>query len=404
MASLSKHHDRGFRIHWRFTVRVGPLAGEVVRGSLLLGQCTPAAAKARLRQIEDWEEAVKTGRHVPGVTWTEVKEAWLGEQALTYTEQTLARARRVLSLYERWREDRGLPCKTIEQVSERRDLTRWRDHRLEKEAGRKTVANDLSTLAELFRWCVREKYLPDNPIDRITRPRFTIKKEGKPLTREQAGCWLRSIQPQPGRGARAPLTWEDVRRKRHIGILLLNTGVRNGEFCTLDVDDVRVDEETQMLHVFGKGQKHRWVPLNRAALAAIRLHLRSRGNPTRGPLFATRTGQRYNVRQLASELRKTAANCAEDIHVNAHNLRRTFATWLARNVTDVALTQKILGHEDVNTTLRHYVHTADWELAGATANLRPMRHAQRTAPSDPVAPAIPVTEPKIIKFPRKYVG
>ena len=87
-----------------------------------------------------------------------------------------------------------------------------------------------------------------------------------------------------------------------------------------------------------------------------------------------------------------------------HLLRHTFATWLARNVTDVALTQKILGHENVNTTLRHYVHTDDWELAGATANLRPKRHAQRTAPSDPAVPTIPVTEPKIIKFPRKYVG
>lgn len=187
MASLGKHHDKGFRIQWRFTIRAGPRAGEPIRGSLLLGRCTPAAAKARLRQIEDWEEAVKTGRHVPGVTWVEVKQTWLGEQALAYTEQTLARAQRVLGLYERWRQECGLACKTIEQVAERRDLTRWRDHRLEKQAGRKTVANDFSTLAELFRWCVREKYLPDNPIDRITRSRFKIKKEGKPLTRVQAG-------------------------------------------------------------------------------------------------------------------------------------------------------------------------------------------------------------------------
>jgi site-specific recombinase XerD len=357
--------------------------------------------QARLRQIEDWEDRVKSGRQVPGAAWNEVKEAWLAEQALTYTAQTLSRAQRVLRLYERWRNANGLPCKTIEQVAERRDVTRWRDHRLEKEAGRKTVANDLSALAELFRWCVREHYLPENPVDRIKRPRFTIEKSGKPLTRDQAGRWLRSIRPQAGRGARTPVTAADVRRKRGIGVFLLNTGVRNGEFCALTVDDVRVDEQAQVLQVFGKGQKYRWVPLNRAALAAIRLHLRSRGNPEKGPLFTTRTGQAYNVRQLASELHKTTTHCPEPLQVNAHNLRHTFATWLARSVADVALTQKILGHEDVNTTLRHYVHTEDWELAGATANLRPHRPTRSAALSKPEPAA---EEPMIIKFPRKYAG
>lgn len=53
----------------------------------------------------------------------------------------------------------------------------------------------------------------------------------------------------------------------------------------LNINDLRIDDEAQLLHVFGKGLKHRWVPLNRAALAAIRLHLRGRGNPEHGPLF-----------------------------------------------------------------------------------------------------------------------
>lgn len=399
MASLSNDKTKGYRIQWRSGVRVGLRAGETVSGSLLLRRCTKAAARAELRRIEAWEQAVKTGRHVPDARWTEVHDTWLREREMIYTEQTLARTRRVLALYERWRKRQGLPCKTIEQFASRQDLTDWRDHRLDGEAGRKTVANDFSTLAELFRWCVREKYLPDNPIDRIARPRFTIKKHGAPLTREQAGRWLRSIQSKPKRGACGALTWEDVRRKRQIAVFLLNTGVRNGELCALDIDDLRVDEEARLLHVVGKGLKHRWVPLNRAALAVVRLGLRARGRPTKGPLFVTRTGKRYNVRQLASELRRTASGHGEDIQVNAHNLRHTFATWLARTVADVSLAQKILGHENVNTTLRHYVHTGDWELAGATDHLRPRRRgAQKPQPDSP--PAVPM----VIKFPRKYAG
>ncbi|MCK4658171.1 MAG: hypothetical protein KAV82_01490 [Phycisphaerae bacterium] len=101
MASLSKENKKGYRIQWRFVVRVGLRANETVAGSLLLGRCTKAAAKAQLRDIETWEEAVKTGRHLPDTSWEEVTRAWLDERELTYTKQTLVRAKRVLSLYER---------------------------------------------------------------------------------------------------------------------------------------------------------------------------------------------------------------------------------------------------------------------------------------------------------------
>ena len=79
MASLSKENKKGYRIQWRFVVRVGPRAGETVAGSLLLGRCTKAAAKAQLRDIETWEEAVKTGRHLPDTSWKEVTGAWLDD-------------------------------------------------------------------------------------------------------------------------------------------------------------------------------------------------------------------------------------------------------------------------------------------------------------------------------------
>ena len=369
MASLSKENSKGYRIQWRFVVRVGPRAGETVTGSLLLGRCTKAAAKAQLRDTETWEEAVKTGRHLPDTSWEEVAGAWLDERALTYTEQTLARAKRVLSMYERWRREKGLRIKTIEQFAKRADLIAWRNHRLKQEAGRKTVANDLATLSALFEWCVHETYLTENPILRVTRPRFVTKKEGTPLTREQAGRWLWSIKARRTRSGRGPRSWDEVWRKRQLAVFLLNTGVRNGELCALSIEDLRVDNHEQLLYVMGKGLKQRWVPLNRAALAAVRCHLRRRHNPTRGPLFVTCAGERYNVRQLASEFADMGRCYSEDINVNPHNLRHTFATWLARSTSNVSLVQKILGHEDVNTTFRYYVHTGDYELAGATASL-----------------------------------
>ena len=181
-------------------------------------------------------------------------------------------------------------------------------------------------------------------------------------------------------------------------MFLLNPGVRNGELCSLNIEDLRIDDHEQLVYVVGKSLKERWVPLNRAALAAVRLHLRSRGNPKSGPLFVTRANTRYKVRQLANEIVKTARCFREPVNVNPHNLWYTFATWLARSTSNIAMVQKVLGHESVNTTFRYYIHSSDGELCGATANLR-RRKAHRHENK-------PDTESSfgVIPFPNRWVG
>ena len=150
MASLCKENGRVYRIHWKFLVRVGPRAGERIEGSLQLGRCTRTVAKAKLRESDAWEESVKTGRHIPDQVLDDVLGRWLRERELSCTEQTLTRTRRVLSLYRRWREGRGLGCRSVAEFAAREGVSAWRDHRLDHEAGRKTMANDLSTLSAFF--------------------------------------------------------------------------------------------------------------------------------------------------------------------------------------------------------------------------------------------------------------
>lgn len=398
MATFFVERGRSYRIQWKFKIRVGPRAGETVKGGLQLGRCTKAAAKAQLRQIDEWEEAVRTGRYLPNESFNLVRDRWLRERELACTPQTLERTKRVFDLYLRWRTDRGLQCGTLSEIANREELSAWRDHRLDKEAGRKTVANDLSTLAAFFDWCVLEKYLQDNPIRRITRPRFTPRREGTPLTRTQAGGWLWSIRPRNVSSGSGPWSWDEVRRKRRLIVFLLNTGLRNGELCSLNIEDLRIDGHEQLVYVVGKGLKERWVPLNLAALASLHLTLRDRGNPKIGPLFTTKTGERYNVRQLAGEIVKSANGFSEPIGCNPHNLRHSFATWMARSTSNVAMVQKVLGHENVNTTLKYYVHTSDHELARATSNLRGRKHDRIKSPIKKEVNF------RVIPFPNRHVS
>ena len=108
-ACLSIERNNAYRLHWKFKVRLGPRAGETFEGSFHLGRCTKTAAKAKQREIEEWEEKVKTGRFVPDRDAHEVFGLWLRERELTCTPQTLERSERVIARYRKWREERALP-------------------------------------------------------------------------------------------------------------------------------------------------------------------------------------------------------------------------------------------------------------------------------------------------------
>lgn len=87
---------------------------------------------------------------MPKGDWEGVYELWLREKTLSCTPQTVLRAKRVMTLYVRWRRAKKLPCLQISDLACRQDIVRWRDYRLDHEAGRKTIAADLATLSSLF--------------------------------------------------------------------------------------------------------------------------------------------------------------------------------------------------------------------------------------------------------------
>ncbi len=80
MASLAKEKGKYYRIHWSNKVTAGPQAGRSIPGSIYIDRCTRVVAKTRLREVEVWEETVKTGRHLPDGGWEEVYGLWLREK------------------------------------------------------------------------------------------------------------------------------------------------------------------------------------------------------------------------------------------------------------------------------------------------------------------------------------
>lgn len=130
----------------------------------------------------------------------------------------------------------------------------------------------------------------------------------------------------------------------------LNTGCRVSEGVALDWQDL--DFEKGEVRVIGKGTKPRKVFLGESAYWLQR-YLSERKNTTR-PLFLTQYGGRLQRENVHKRIRNLGRKAKLDRSIHPHLLRATFCTYLIRSGVDPKTAQKLMGHEDLETTLRYY--------------------------------------------------
>jgi integrase/recombinase XerC len=142
--------------------------------------------------------------------------------------------------------------------------------------------------------------------------------------------------------------------------LLYATGIRVGELCGLDVDDV--DAGRRVVRVMGKGRKERSVPYGIPAQTAVDRWL-SEGRPrwagTRSgsALLLGVHGARVDPRAVRTLVhrRLTAVPGAPDL--GPHGLRHSAATHLLEGGADLRSVQELLGHATLATT-QVYTHVS----------------------------------------------
>jgi integrase/recombinase XerC len=154
--------------------------------------------------------------------------------------------------------------------------------------------------------------------------------------------------------------------------LLYATGIRVGELCALEFDDI--DRSRRVVRVFGKGRKERSVPYGVPAgevlerwLAEARPTLAREGS---GPaVFLGARGGRIDqraVRRMVHE--RIAVVDAPDL--GPHGLRHTAATHLLEGGADLRSVQELLGHASLATT-QIYTHVSSDRLRQAYQQAHP---------------------------------
>jgi integrase/recombinase XerD len=147
--------------------------------------------------------------------------------------------------------------------------------------------------------------------------------------------------------------------------LLCYGGLRVGELCRLEVEDLDLDRALVKVRK-GKGDKDRIVVIDESTVAALRNWVAER-KP-----FAIRPDSLFGLHSEWVErlVKKAARDAGITRKVTPHTLRHTLATTLLRHGLDIRFIQKQLGHASVATT-EIYTHVDTEALQEAYKAAKP---------------------------------
>ncbi|KEQ31691.1 integrase [Pedobacter antarcticus 4BY] len=143
-------------------------------------------------------------------------------------------------------------------------------------------------------------------------------------------------------------------RSKAILEMLYGCGLRVSELVSLKVSDINIAEE--YLHVIGKGNKERIIPIGAQALKytliylnQVRVHLHiKRGNEDF--IFLNRLGTKLSRISVFTMIKALAAHVGLSKSISPHTFRHSYATHLVEGGADLRAVQEMLGHSSITTT------------------------------------------------------
>jgi integrase/recombinase XerD len=142
-------------------------------------------------------------------------------------------------------------------------------------------------------------------------------------------------------------------RDRALIMLLLRTGVRIGELLEVKLEDIVLHDQKILIYIGSKNYEGRAVYYSTDAEQALKHWLRIR-DKTKRYLFYGRSDKPLSYVAAWGVMRKTLERAGLiDKGYSPHSLRHTFATDMINAGMRVEVLQQILGHQDIEMTLRY---------------------------------------------------
>lgn len=199
------------------------------------------------------------------------------------------------------------------------------------------------SIKRLFNWSLTEGHIKQNPMQRVRRPKVP-KRIVRRLSEAQLKILLQEIAE----------TKEPVRNLAII-LLMVDSGLRKGEWMSLKLENLHLDE--QFVCVNGKGEKERNVPIGEVTCEAMSQWLTIRPETKCKNVFVKSSGKPLSGEAIRAVLRRIRDKLKLQ-RLYQHLLRHTFSKLYLKRGTLEKLSQ-ILGHADMQTTKEIYVQDFD---------------------------------------------
>ncbi len=155
--------------------------------------------------------------------------------------------------------------------------------------------------------------------------------------------------------------------------LLLGTGIRVSECVGLDISDI--DFDANGIRILRKGGKESIIYFGDEVETALLDYLEEREHIItieghENALFLSLQNRRITVRSVEKLVKKYASRVTTLKKITPHKLRSTYGTALYQETEDIYLVADVLGHNDVNTTRKHYAAQEDMHRRSAANKVR----------------------------------
>ncbi len=245
----------------------------------------------------------------------------------------------------------------------------------------RTVNLHLSALSGFCRFLLKEGIISSNPLKQVPRPKSSkrlpvvYRKDSMKEYFSQTECFGNEENADLIIGNdKTSLGLWCKRRDRLVMRLLYDTGMRRSELIGLSVSSV--DFSRSVIHVLGKGNKMREIPLLNALSEEILLYLHTTARilgcerlPS-DPLLVTEKGKRLYPMAVQRIVEAQLATVGVTGRKSPHALRHTLATELLDEGADLNSIKELLGHSSLAAT-QVYTHTSVEKLKQSYINAHP---------------------------------
>lgn len=208
-------------------------------------------------------------------------------------------------------------------------------YQLKNNCSKVTVDNVRRNLSSFFSWLEEEDYILKSPIRRIHKIR--AKKVVKEVISDEKMEILRD-------------NCNEIRDLAMVD-LLYSTGMRVGELVNLNKSDLNFDERECI--VYGKGDKERKVYFDARTKLHLQGYLESRED-SNDAVFVSLNSPHKRLQISGVEIRLRELGRRLNIEkIHPHKFRRTMATRAIDKGMPIEQVQKLLGHQQIDTTMQY---------------------------------------------------